>query len=42
MKYVYTTNSPYLTYAFLFKRLGEGNFFILGVKGLKTKELKLG
>ena len=28
------TNSRYLAYTFLFKRLGECNFLILGVKGL--------
>ena len=34
MKVDYTTNSHYLTYTFLFKRLGECAFLNLGVKGL--------
>ena len=33
MKNDYTTNSHYLTYTFLFKRLGECNFLVLGMKG---------
>ena len=35
MKDDYTTNSYYLTYAFLFKKLGECNFLIMGMKGLR-------
>ena len=37
MKDDYTTNSHYLTYTFLFKSLGEFNFFILGMEGLNVK-----
>ena len=35
MKGDYTANSHYLTYTFLFERLGECSFLDLGVKGLK-------
>ena len=37
-----TTNSHYLTYTFLFIRLGECNFLILGMKALKPKPLSDG
>ena len=37
MKGAYTTNSHYITYTFLFKRLGECNFLILGMTGLNAK-----
>ena len=35
MKDDYTTNPYHITFIFLFKRLGECNFMILGMKGLK-------
>ena len=35
MKDDYTTNTHYLAYTFLFKRLGECTLLNLGVKGLK-------
>ena len=34
MKDDYTTNSHYLTYTFLFRKVGRMYFLILGVKGL--------
>ena len=39
MNYGYTTNSHYITYTFLFERLGEFLFLILGVKGLNSRQL---
>ena len=36
MKDDYNTNSHYLTYTFLFKKVGRMYFSNLGVKGLKT------
>ena len=39
MKDDYTTNSHYLTYTFLFKRMGEFNFFILGMEGLMRTDI---
>ena len=35
MEDYHTTNSHYITYTFLLKRLGECTFLNLGVKGLK-------
>ena len=37
MKDDYTTNSHYLTYTFLFRKVGRMYFLNLGVKGLKSK-----
>ena len=39
MKNDYTTNSHCLTYTFLFKRLGECHFLILGMKVLRCRFL---
>ena len=37
MKEYYTTNSHYLTYTFLFRKVGRIYFLNLGVKGLKEQ-----
>ena len=42
MKDDYTNNSHYLTYTFLFKRLGECNFLILEMKGLNWHNIAWG
>ena len=41
MNHDFFTNSHYFTYTFRFKRLGECNFLILGVRGLKGGEAEL-
>ena len=41
MKDDYNTNSHYLTYTFLFRKVGRMYFLNLGVKGLKGDKIKI-